>query len=45
MLAGCGGEKTYPVTGQVVLANGRPVTGGQVEFRTTDKPISVIGTI
>jgi hypothetical protein len=39
----CDGEMTYAVKGQVLLADGRPVSGGQIEFRATDKPISAIG--
>jgi hypothetical protein len=44
-LVGCGGERTYAVKGQVLLADGRPVTAGQIEFRAKDQPISAIGFI
>jgi hypothetical protein len=44
-MLGCGGERTYAVKGQVVLADGRPVTAGQIEFRAKDRPISAIGFI
>jgi hypothetical protein len=44
-VGGCGGERTYGVKGQVNLADGRPVTAGQIEFRGTDRPISAIGFI
>lgn len=36
-LAGCGGEKgptTATVTGKVTLADGSPVTGGRIDFRS-----------
>lgn len=44
-LLGCGGERPYPVVGQIVLPDGRPLTGGQIEFRGADRPISAIGAI
>jgi hypothetical protein len=44
-VVGCGGERTYPVKGQVLLADGRPVTAGQIEFRAKDRPVSAIGFI
>lgn len=38
--------KTYPVTGQVVLKGGRPLTGGMVEFRSTADPaLTTLGDI
>ncbi|MEZ6069015.1 MAG: hypothetical protein R3C10_01835 [Pirellulales bacterium] len=38
---GCGGEATqsiptYPVNGTVLLADGRPLSGGMIEFRSLD---------
>src|SRR6266446_7344082 len=41
LLAGCGGDSPalhatlYPVKGQVLLANGKPLTGGKVIFLPT----------
>lgn len=48
---GCGGDgqdhpDTYPVTGTVVAADGKPVAGGMIEFRSTvGKPLSALGVI
>ncbi len=38
--AGCGRSdfpKTYPLRGKVVLKDGRPLTGGYIEFESTDE--------
>ena len=48
---GCGGPdeeppKTYEVTGTVLGADGKPLSGGLVEFRSGgDKPVSATGRI
>jgi len=34
-IAGCGGAKTFPVTGKVMLKGGKPLAGALVEFETT----------
>lgn len=50
-LAGCGGSEeelppTYQATGTVLAADGPPVPGGMIEFRSTEgKPVSAIGQI
>jgi hypothetical protein len=48
VVMGCGGPKTVPATGKVVLPDGSPLPGGQVEFRSTDPSVpmamAVIGT-
>ena len=44
-VAGCGAGGTYPVSGWVLLADGRPVRAGQIEFRSLDRPISAIGAL
>jgi hypothetical protein len=50
-LAGCGGSEkesppTYQATGTVLAADGLPVPGGMIEFRSTEgKPVSAIGQI
>ena len=51
-LAGCGGSEkaspptTYQATGTVLSADGQPVSGGMIEFRSTEgKPVSAIGQI
>jgi len=36
-LAGCGGAKTFPVTGKVTLKGGKPLAGALVEFETTQE--------
>ncbi len=39
---GCGGgEQTYRVTGKVTFPDGKPLTGGQVEFRSLTKPLLI----
>jgi hypothetical protein len=46
--AGCGGPKTYPVRGQLLWADGKPVTefpGGTVIFESTEQPVSAQGEI
>jgi hypothetical protein len=45
LISGCGGEATYAVKGQVLLEDGSPVGAGQIEFRSTDRPISAIGFV
>ncbi len=40
-LAGCGGgdlPKTYPVSGKVVFAGGKPLAGGAVQLRLNSDP-------
>jgi len=50
-LGGCGKSrpeppKTFEVTGTVLGADGKPLTGGLVEFRSAgDKPVSATGRI
>ena len=50
LVAGCGSgaalPKTYPASGKVVYKNGKPMTGGSIEFSTTADPLlRVVGTI
>lgn len=45
VLAGCGGEPTYDVTGTVQLADGTPLAAGQVELQAVDRPVSAVGYI
>jgi hypothetical protein len=49
---GCGGKekppppKTYPVTGKVVYADGKPMKGGTIEFRSVADPtLTMMGDI
>ena len=45
---GCGGEKLHPVEGTVTFADGSPMTGGSVEFRSEEadtKGQNATGTI
>ncbi|MDZ7616195.1 MAG: hypothetical protein U1E05_04275 [Patescibacteria group bacterium] len=51
-LGGCGRDDgqdhpdTYPATGTVIAADGKPVGGGMIEFRSTaGKPLSALGVI
>lgn len=44
-VVGCSGESTYPVTGQVLLSDGSPLAGGQIEFRGIDRPVSAVGAV
>lgn len=46
-VAGCGpaGTKTWPVTGQVVFSDGKPVMLGTVEFLSPDEKLNATGTI
>ena len=34
---GCGGAKYYPVEGTVTFADGKPLSGGSVEFRSEEE--------
>ncbi len=47
--AGCGGgalPRTFPAGGKVIHKNGKPLTGGSVEFTTVADPLlRVVGTI
>lgn len=38
VLAGCGGPRTYPASGRVTLADGTPLAGTWVMFRSADTP-------
>src|SRR5262245_35134694 len=45
---GCGSKipKTYPVTGKVVWAGGKTVTGGRIEFKSlSDDSLKAVGEI
>ena len=45
-LAGCGGQPTlYPVKGQVLLADGKPLTGGSVQFIPKQGGLPAVGII
>lgn len=46
-VAGCepAQTKTYPVTGQVVFSDGKPVMLGTVEFLSPDEKLNATGTI
>jgi hypothetical protein len=50
LAAGCGGKtempQTYPVTGTVAFADGEPIKGGAVEFKSaTDPALRISGQI
>ena len=43
---GCSGKiRTYPVTGKVTFEDGSPVKFGQIEFQSSQHPITARGTI
>ncbi len=43
---GCSGKiKTYPVTGKVTFEDGSPVKFGQIEFQSSQHPITARGKI
>ncbi len=45
-LAGCGGQPTlYPVKGQVLLADGKPLNGGSVQFIPKQGGLPAVGII
>ena len=48
LLAGCGSDgklETHPVTGTVTFADGKPLSGGIVTFRSLDHKVSASGVI
>lgn len=40
-VAGCSGEAIYPASGKVTFADGKPLAGGEVEFRSTVNPLMI----
>lgn len=45
---GCGGGdqlKTFPVTGRVILPDGKPLAGGLVTFQSVEHKVSASGTV
>ena len=42
--AGCGGQKLYPVHGQVVFPDGTPLDGGWVTFEPVDPNLKISAT-